>query len=331
MALSRRSFIGLGSLFACGTAITPPALFAAPAPRPLRGGLPLRNGDEAVLALVKRYASRVRIVGASVLARIRTAGLRTLKVLAEVEDLKALEAVLPTAGVGEIYVNGNTISFTVGEVDAVVENLIPSEFAARLASMGKRSGNAFAHDALVYDPATNLLSDPFSARVGGLRVVNKTFGGANALEVVLRGIAEAVQLSLPASEDFVAWKGRILRQIAKLADSPALAAKFLQHLALLAEKLPAPAFQAVLRSRLVSTALQQVFGINVVEAIAQFEEQRAAQGAEVPDAAIWLAILIAPEIESNAADGAALTWLQGGDRFLVLRARKILAMARQIV
>lgn len=330
MALNRRSFIGLGSLLACGTALSPASLLAAPAPRILRGGLPLRAGDETVLALVKRYASQVRIVGASVLARIRTAGLRKLHVLAEVQDLSALQAVLPTAGVGEIYVKDNTLSFTVGDVDAVVENLLPAVFAARLVAMGKPAGNAFAHDALSYDPASKLLSDPFAARSTGIRVINKTFGGAAALEVVLRGISESVELGVPASADFVAWKARILQQIAKPADSEALAEKFLQNLALLADKLPAAAFLALLRTRLVSTALKLVFGIEVAVVISQFKELRGSNGGDVPNSALWLAVLLAPEIQSNGADGAATTWLQGGNRFEVLRSRKALALAVQL-
>ena len=197
--------------------------------------------------------------------------------------------------------------------------------------MGKRGANAFAHDALAYDPATQRLSDPFGARVGALRVVNRTFGGSAALDVAMRGTIEAKQLGIAAGEDFSMWKGRVLRQIAKSADARKLAGNFLQKLATLADKLPTAQVEAVLRSRLVSTALQQVFGIAVEKVIADFETARATTGGEISNAALWLSLLLAPEIASNAADGAATTWLQRGSRFEVLRSRAALAQARGLV
>jgi len=316
---------------ACGTALIPPAfLSAAPAGRPLRGGLPLRDGDHQALDFVRSYSSQVRIVGASVLGRIRATGLRALHILAEVPDLDVLQNALPSGTVGEIYSVSNTISFTCGDSDVTVENLLPAEFAARLASMAKRGGNAFAHDALSYDPATNLLTDPFGGRSGGVRVINRTFGGNNALDVSLRGTFEASQLGLPLGESFGPYRTRILRQIAKAADAPQFAETFLSAVAALAEKLPFPALAALLRSRLIATALQQVFGIDAAAAIAAFQEQRPTAGADVSDAALWLSILLGAEVANGGADAAA-AWLQDGTRFQVLRTRKALAQVVNLV
>jgi hypothetical protein len=329
-SLNRRSFIGLGSLAAVGVALNAPSLSGAVS-RPLKGGLPMMSGDEAALSFVQTYSSNVRVVGSTVLARIRTTGSRGLHLIAEVTDLKKMEAALPSAPFTGVYANENTLQFALPDVDVTVENLVPEAFASRMTAMTKRAGNAFAHDALAYDPATQQLSDPFHARVGGVRVVNKTFAGAAALDVALRGTVEAGQMGLAPSEDFTGWKGRIIRQIAKNKDATAMAGKFLQQLATLAERLPAKTVESLLHSRLVSTALQQVFGMNTADAIARYPEVRSKAGAAYSNAAVWLAVLLEPEIRSNAADGAALTWLQGGTRFQVVRSRKALTQAQALL
>lgn len=317
---------------ACGTALVPQAILsAAPAGRPLRGGLPLRVGDNQALDFVRGYSSQVRIIGASVLGRIRATGLRALHILAEVSDLSVLDDALPSGTVGEIFSAGNTISFTCGDTDATVENLLPEEFAARLAALAKRGGNAFAHDALSYDPATNLLTDPFGGRGGEVRVINRTFGGNAALEVSLRGTFEASQLGLPLGENFGPWRARILRQITKAANAPEFAETFLSSVAALAEKLPFPAMAALLRSRLISTALQQVFGIDTAAAIAAFQEQRPTAGADVSDAALWLSILLGAVIAADPSTASAESWLQDGTRFQTSRSRKALREALKIV
>jgi hypothetical protein len=181
MSFNRRNFLRLGSLIACGTAIGGPSLIAA-APRVLSAGLPLVPGDETVLAFVRSYSGNFRIVGVSVLGRIRTSGLRALHIIAEVNDADRMAAVLPGAPFRGIYTENNTVTFALADVDVTIENLLPDVFAARLASMAKRSGNAFAHDALSYNPETQELSDPFNAHSSALKIVNKTFGGPAALE-----------------------------------------------------------------------------------------------------------------------------------------------------
>ncbi len=316
-------------MVACGTALLPQSLLTtAHAAHPLHGGLPLRAGDTQALDFVRRYSSQVRIVGASVLGRIRATGLRALHILAEVPDLSSLQAALESAGIGELYADGNVISFTIGDVDATVENLLPDVFAARLASMAKRAGNAFAHDALSYDPATNLLSDPFTARGSEVRIINRTFGGSAALEVSLRGTFEASQLRMPLGNNFGPWRTRVLRQIAKAANAPELASTFLSSLAALAEKLPFHGFQALLRSRLIATALQETFGIDTSAAIATFIEKRPLTSSEVSDAALWLSILLGSEINNGSV--AAISWMQGGNRFQVLRSHQALGQAATI-
>ncbi len=330
MIINRRNFLRFGSLIACGTAMGGTSLFAATSAM-MKGGLPMVEGDASVLAFVKGYSSDIRIVGASVLGRIRTSGLRTLHILAKAGDLGRMASVLTRAPFSGIYTEGNTFSFALADVDVTIENLLPEVFAARLAAMAKRAGNAFAHDALSYNPETKEISDPFSARASTIKLVNKTFGGPAALAVALRGRLEASQLGIAQGEDFALWKNRVLRAIARSADARKLAENFLQQLATLADKLPPGGVDALLRTRLISTALKQVFQINASEAVAAFKQLRKTSGPETPDSAIWLAVLIGPEIQSNAADGAATTWLQRGPRFQAMRSRRALAKAAAIL
>jgi DNA-binding GntR family transcriptional regulator len=119
----------------------------------------------------------------------------------------------------------------------------------------------------------------------------------------------------------------VLRSAARDIDAAKLSAVFLQNLASLAGKVPSTKIVALLRTRLISSALKKALGIDAGEAIATFEASRKSAHADTTDAALWLAALISPEIESNEADGAALTWLRGGTRFQVIRSRTALAEA----
>jgi hypothetical protein len=106
---------------------------------------------------------------------------------------------------------------------------------------------------------------------------------------------------------------------------------FLGKLATIAERTTPDAIQALLRSRALSSALLRVLGVNVAGVIAEFERLRSEISGEFSNAALWLALLLGPEIESEAADGAATTWLQRGTRFDVLRSREALAEARLLL
>lgn len=199
------------------------------------------------------------------------------------ESLERLGELLATVPFAGVYSQDNTLTFSLPNVDVTLENLLPEVFAARLAAVAKRAGNAFAHDALVFNPDTNELSDPFDARLRAVRLVNKTFGSVAALDVILRGTVEAAQLRLTVGTDFSNWKARVLRSIARSADAPKLAATFLQQLA----NLPAEKIESLVRSRLVATALKKVFGIRVTDAVAEFKSVRSTASPETTDAAIY--------------------------------------------
>jgi len=268
-----------------------------------------------------------------VLAKKRGLVPRALNILAEVADPGAMQSAMssPTLFPGT-YGQANAVFFTLNDVNYTLENLVPDAFAARLTGLGVKKNLAFAHDALSYDPSTSQLSDPFHAVAdGALKVVNKTFGGAAALDTVLRGTSEAHDLGLKEGADFTAWSGRILRAITGIPASGATAATYLGQVASLADKLTTAKMEALLRSRAVDTALRQVFGINVAAVIAQFKSQRAQLDGSVSNATLWLAILLGPEVQSNMENGAATNWVRVGTRFQVVRSKAALAQATALL
>ncbi len=330
MSLTRRTFIGLGSIFAYGSALRGPSLFSAET-QALAGGLPFSVDERKVLAFVRGYTANFRVVGASVLGRIRKGEFGELYLVAEVDARGLMPTALREAKFAGLHAEGNRLSFALADADVTIENLLPDLFAARLAAMEKAEGNVFAHDALAFNPETRELSDPFGAQSGGVKIINTASTGPAALDVALRGTTEAAMFGIPEAKDFTHWKTLLLGAVATDDDARKFAAVFLQHLATLSEKLPSGGVETLLRSRLVSSALKLARNMDAVAAAARFKKLRGKSGVEITDAAVWLATLISPEIKSNGSDGAATTLFRNGTRFQVLRSRAALAQAQTIL
>ena len=330
MPLTRRTFLGLGSLAACGAAAGGCPLFAAET-QALPGGLPFSLDEKKTLAFVRSYTANFRVVGASVLGRIRKGEFGELHVLAEVDARGPFHGALAGAKFAGMHAQENSLTFPLADVDVTIENLLPDLFAARLAAMGKREGNAFAHDALACNLETGELSDPFAAQAGGVKLTDTTFTGPAALDVALRGTLEAALLGISEEKSFVKWKSGVLGADATAGDAQRLAVVFLQHLTTLADRLPGGSTEALLRSRIVATALKKARGTDADAAIARFKKLRAKSGIEISNAAVWLAALMAQEIKTNAAGGAATVWFRNGTRFQVLRSRAALAQAQAVL
>jgi hypothetical protein len=271
-------------------------------------------------------------VGIGVLEKLRFGASKHVHVLVEVEDLGAFETALATFPFGGAYTEGNTFSFQVAGIEFTVEHLLPRAFDERRAGLGIRRQIAFAHDALSYDPVSRKLSDPFDAAKGDvLRSVNRTQGNIGALEVILRGFVEAQQLGLRLGLDFVRWKNRTLRFGTNTRDLTFLAAAFIRKLATVADTVPPETIKELLRSRAVSTALADVFSLDVEAAIAAFDAARAASSGEVSNSSLWLAVLLDINISTDAEPNDVLAWLRQGTRFDVLRSRKALSQAREFL
>lgn len=334
MNFDRRSFLKAGSFVACASALVP-AWAAAALPKTTRvldAALPLDPAVLAVLKFAASYSGDARLVGAGVFAAVRGMRPHGVRVLVEAADLARFETALAGLPFSGAYAQANGLSFTLDGIEFTLENLLPASFAQALAQLYASKHTAFAHDALSYQPATRQLSDPFAAAKGAvLKLVNRTLAGAPALDAALRGIVDAQDLGLTQGADFAAWLRRVLQMLTRDSAAGVTAETFLRQLATLADRVPPAQMQSILRSRAVATALHKVFGIDVPGVIAQFDRLRVSTGAGVSNAALWLALLLAPEVGSESEDGAATTWIERGTRFQVLRSRRALAGARELV
>jgi hypothetical protein len=81
----------------------------------------------------------------------------------------------------------------------------------------------------------------------------------------------------------------------------------------------------------VSTALASALSIDVEVAIAAFDEKRAVSSGEISNGSLWLAALLNVNISADAEPNDVFTWLRQGTRFEVLRSRKALSQARELL
>ena len=300
--------------------------------RVVEGGLPLSAEEQTLLEFIAGYGARIRLVGIGVLEKLRFGSSKHVHVLVEVEDLAAFEAALTGFPFSGAYTDGNSFMFQAGGIEFTLEHLPPRAFDERRAGLGIRRQIAFAHDALSYDPVSRKLSDPFDAAKGDvLRSINRTQGNIGALEVILRGYVEAQQLGLRLGVDFVRWKNRTLRFATQTRNLTALAAAFIRKLATVADTVPPETIKELLRSPVVSTALASALSLDVEAAIAEFDAARAANGGDVSNGSLWLAVLLNVNITVGAEPNDVLTWLRQGTRFDVLRTRKALSQARELL
>ena len=127
MKHNRRTFLGLGSLAACGVALNAPSLFK-PAARVLPGGgAPVAEGA-AVLDFVRGYSSNYHVIETP----LHMSGSRALHVLAEIADVSRLCDAFARMPAARIHAQGNTLRFTIADLEVSVENLVPELFAARM-------------------------------------------------------------------------------------------------------------------------------------------------------------------------------------------------------
>lgn len=333
----RRSFLQTTCLAACVGALSAgqsvAAIVVSRFTRTLAEPLPLTAAEEAVIAFVGQYSSQVRLVGLGVLLKLRGAETREAHLLVEISDSSAFDAALvgPTPFDGA-YADGNQLFFVRDGIEITVENLRTAAFAQRLRELATLKGIAFAHDALVYDPATREVVDPFgAAKSPFLKMVNTTIAGGAAVGVALRGRADSGRVGLKSGSVFANWQTRNLNLGANAKTAQPLVEAFLGKLATISVTATPEEMKKLLRSRALSSALLRVLGVKVADAIAEFDRLRAEIGGNFSNAALWLALLLGPEIESEPADGAATTWLRRGTRFDIARSRKALLEARQLV
>jgi hypothetical protein len=290
--------------------------------------LPLTAAEQTVLSIVSGYSRRTRLHGTTVLAKLRGRLPTVTRIVAEVNDLDALQQLwtsrLPFR---ELYSAKNTLSFTQNDAGFEVENLVPDSYRHRVTTLRSGRGIAFGHDALTFNATTGVLTDPFAiAHSTQLHLVHPGRSLAEAFDVVLRGVIDAAECGLELDEAFVRLHNRVLTASgAGGTKARKIAQSLVQRLA----TLPSKHLSSLFRSRLVKTSLKSVVGVSGDRIAQDFDALRPVLGGEFSDAAIWLALTLASELEDGAADDAG-NFVESSDRHETLRSRAALAQARQL-
>lgn len=331
MKHDRRAFLRSTSLALLAAAFAPQfnlmAASAARSRRPSRS-VSFSAADQAVLDWIASYSAKTRIVGASLLGRVRGVP-TTSRILAQIPDASLLGEVL-TAPMPftDLYSKENVFAFTFEGERYEVENLLPERFETRVAKLTKRIN--FGHEALSYNPATQALKDPFKVLASGqLKIVRAGNGVAGGFETLLRAWGEADQLGLKLGPSFSRLKQRVLGAPGK---RPALAhsvvSTFVARLPQLTDRLPAEKLIALLQSRLLRTAIPRVLGVDAATVLAQFEALRAAAGDDADaEAVAWLGGLLSTQLQQ----GIMPDWVDGLDAAQTRRARAALSRAYGLV
>jgi hypothetical protein len=292
MYSNRRSFLRVGSLLLCGSMLRPRGLFAFTAEK---GPAVLSfNAEELrLLDFVASYSSVARIIGASVLGRMRPDSGCGLQVLVQVTDFVRLANALPGAPFKNIFTKGNALSFTsLGSAD-VIENLSPEEFAARLAALSAKEKIVFAHDAISYDPIGKVLDDPFGAlEAGELKLINPPAKTPVALEVALRGTGEARAAEVPEGESFATWKAQLVKSVAHPKAAYPIAAAFVRSVPALTALAGADEVKTALATPLVSSSIKAALGLSSKSVIGEFDRVREIFGQSYGDGGVWLYVLL---------------------------------------
>jgi hypothetical protein len=299
MNSDRRSFIRVGSLALGASCLLPPrALFGLGAGT-TPGVLSFNATEMRLLDFVASYSSVARVIGVSVLGRMNPDNNCGMRLLVEVRDFVKLAGAFWNAPFPNIFANGNRMSFSSGGRAYVIENLSPEEFAARLAGLGGKD-IVFAHDAVVYDPAAKTLGDPFDAlNAGELKLLNRPTKTPAALEVALRGTAEAHSARIAEGKDFAQWKAQLVKLAVHSSAAQPIAAGFVKMLPSLNGLAGTDQVKSMVATALISSALKAALGMSGAAAVGEFDRVRAIFGQSYSDGAVWLYVLLGRQMKTG--------------------------------
>jgi hypothetical protein len=328
ITVNRRHFLRQSCAAAGATLFLGPAEFA------FAGGAPkvqLDAADRTALQFIGQYSGNVLLRGGTVAAKLAGVTPATTNILALIDNVPALDASLgsPRAkGVADLSINGNTASFTAGGRLFEAENLLPAEFFARLADLNVGRNIAFAHEAIQLRPVNGEFRDPLHAGRALILERQPADIGA-ALGDVLEGLIQASQFALKPDPKFAARQKTVLATDATAPDPAGTATvAFVKNLTALAATVQSTGIADLLGSRLVTTAFMTHLSVQTSGIVSDFKQLRAQLAPSYSDAAIWLAIILAPEI----ADGIANPWIDNQSSYpRIAAARKALAQARSLV
>jgi len=298
MYSDRRSFLRIGSLLVCGSILRPHALFGVGTGN-TPGVLSFNATEMRLLDFVAGYSSVARVIGVSVLGRMHPDGNCGMHVLVEIRDFVKLAAAFWNAPFTNIFASGNRMSFSSGGRAYVIENLSPEEFAARLAALSGKD-IVFAHDAIVFDPAAKTLGDPFDAlNAGELKLLNRPTKTPAALEVVLRGTAEAQAARIAEGKDFAQWKLQLVKLTVHSSAAQPIVAAFVKTLPSLSALAGTDQAKSMVATPLISSAIKAALGMSGPAAVGEFDRVRAIFGESYSDGAVWLYVLLGKQMKTG--------------------------------
>ena len=298
MIHDRRSFLRVGSLLLCGTALRPQSLFALGEKTP--GILSFDATELKLLDFVSSYSSVVRLTGASVLGHFRPESPSGLHLLVQVTDfVKAADALLRSP-ITRFYAKENSISFVAQSSGHVIENLSAADFARRLSELGGKDNAVFAHDALSYDPIAKQLDDPLGAlSANELKMMTRPGKTPEALAVAMRGTGDARAAGIPEGADFANWKARLVKPTATSKAAYPIAAAFVRELPAFAALAGSDEVKSALATPLISSAIKSALGMTAKQAIGEFDRVRDIFGQSYSDAGVWLYVVLGKQVRKD--------------------------------
>lgn len=310
--MHRRSFLVRCGLAAAGATFSSGLLpgvdnLRAASLLPIRPA-PLSDADRAVLQLLSAYSSSVSFVGGGVFTR--AAGLApqdgATQVVALVSDYQALTSFWRSDAenaLGLVRVEGNDLSFSLGGAAYTVTNRDRKAAAAAGAEPG-----AFAHEALAYHPATNTFSDPYDVLTKQrIELKQAPASGIKAgFQTLVHGWLESARYGLKLGRKFKAFQAKLLASVPTDKAAKKVVQALVENISPLAVLFDVKSLRPLLTCPLVDASLRNVLGRRGDEVLAAVAKLRAEfPGADYPDAALWLATLLGPQIQ----DGTASEWL----------------------
>lgn len=291
----------------------------------------LSDAERDVIEFVKSYASHVRLTGEAVLARWHGRTPNLTRITAEVTNASVIVNAWanPSLGADGIYADGNTLSFSYGGENFAVDNELAVQITAAPKQLRKRL--PFAHDALAYDADSGRIEDPLRALTGEVIHLNKSGRSLpETLDIVLRGLIDSANLDLGLDGAFKRLAERVLEAA---GGRPAIAGQILSvllgRLATLIESLTPEKLTKLLTSKLIKSALLSTLGIDASALVKQFAELRASADAETSDSALWLSLILGPQLLTNGVQG--LWAMESGNRADTLRSRAAVSAAREFL
>jgi len=304
-------------------AATPPAkvLQTQPGPVLLKGtadDIKLTPADSAVLDFVAGFGSQALFTGGCVAGKTGKGAYRSTHLLALISDLPSFQSLVTKRGAitGQGMTIGNSICFNYQQTTFVLEALLPDAFDQRVA--GIRNGlrldgtpMVYAHEALLYDPATKALTDSFKAMNGKVGVL-KRLGTPVGYDQLAEGNLDIAAFHLtPAARDQSDLNAILGRTVTNLPDAQAEVKAFLQNLSLNSQVNTAAAITTLCGSRMMKAATQLVLGCDSQRVSANFAKQRARFTVDITDGVIWHALFQAAEVPPDGLPKAARFALNG--------------------